>query len=419
MRLDTWLPARGPVRAFAAVNLLNTIGSGLYIAGSALFFTRGLGLPTQTVAAGLGAGLTAGLIVSLVVGRAADRRSPVAIYSGLLGVQALAMLAFPLASSTIAFLVIAVISGIADRSIAGVVGAVIHHLTDASHRTLVRAQLRTTTNLGIAVGSGVAAIGLAVDTAAAYSVLIWGNALTFAVAAVMVARMHLRPATPTGGTRAASAASKGTARSRHEPMRDLRYLAATAAGGVLALQGPLLTFCLPIWIATRTDLPIWMVSAVLLVNTAMVVALQAPVATMVDGFAAARRAARVAGGALGGCCLLLPATRADNGWIAMASLLAWVLVLTVGELATSTVQFFVSFELAPPEAQGAYQSVFALGQGIARAAGPSALALVVLDGGNLGCAALAAALLAAGLALALTARSASSRAGETELRFAA
>ena len=176
MNLSTWIPERGPVRAFALVNLLNTVGSGLYLAGGALFFTRGLALPPQTVAWGLGAGFAVGLVVSLAIGRLADRIEPYVVYTTLLVVQALAMSAYPFVSSVVGFVAVALVSGTADRGIAATVGAVIHRLSGEHSRTLVRAQLRTTTNVGIALGSLLAGIALAADTRLGYSLLIWGNA---------------------------------------------------------------------------------------------------------------------------------------------------------------------------------------------------------------------------------------------------
>lgn len=411
MSLGVWVPARGPVRTFAFVNLLNTIGSGLYVAGSALFFTRGLGLPAHTVAWGLGAGLTTGLMASLLVGRLADRFPPLSVYSCLLGLQALAMASFPMVPNVWVFVAVAAVSGVADRSIAAVVGAVIHQLAGTRNRALVRAQLRSTTNVGIAVGAAIAAVALAVDTKVGYAMLIWGNALSFAIAAMLVRALRPMPSAEREPTPAAEECEVGSAsatpwevaRSPKEPLKDLRYLGATATSGVLALQGPLLTFCLPIWVATRTQIPLWIVSVLLLVNTALVVLFQAPAAKSADSAHGARRAARIAGTALAACCLLLPVSRADASWVAVTSLIVWIIALTVGELTTSTAQFFVSFELAPAQAQGAYQSVFALGQGIARAVGPSALSLVVLGWGTAGCVVLAAVLFTAGLGLGASA----------------
>lgn len=398
MNLSTWIPERGPVRAFALVNLLNTVGSGLYLAGGALFFTRGLALPPQTVAWGLGAGFAVGLVVSLAIGRLADRIEPYVVYTTLLVVQALAMSAYPFVSSVVGFVAVALVSGTADRGIAATVGAVIHRLSGEHSRTLVRAQLRTTTNVGIALGSLLAGIALAADTRLGYSLLIWGNAASFAIAAMLGRVWGIgRTTTSQSGTGSADGGARPGATSLRSPWRDARYLIVTVASGVIALQGPLLTFCLPLWVATRTDAPLWCVSVVLVVNTVLVVVLQAPISAMARDFPGARRTARLGGVALAGSCLLLPLTSSSA---AVAVLLVWILVLTAGELTSSTAQFFVAFELAPDDAQGRYQSVYALGQGAARAVGPGLLSALVLGGGAAGCVLLAVVLLAAGLVLA-------------------
>src|SRR6202008_4926086 len=57
-------------------------------------------------------------------------------------------------------------------------------------------------------------------------------------------------------------------------LRDKPFIAYTVLNGVMSLQYAVITFALPLWIATETNAPRWMVGAVLLVNTVGVVALQ-------------------------------------------------------------------------------------------------------------------------------------------------
>lgn len=390
--LDVWVPRPGPVREFAVVNLINTVGSGLFLAGGALFFTRGLGLPVDTVALGLSMGLGVGLFVSVGFGRLADRFTPRPVYVGLLLLQALSMTSYPFVQTEGQFLAIAVVSGIADRGIAGTVGAVIQGITGGTDRVRVRAQLRSTTNVGLAFGALLAGFALSWDTELAYAALVWCNALIFAVAAIMVRRINMGRPPPRS--------DHGRAR----PLTDRPYLRVTLFNGLMSLHVSTLSFALPLWVAAGTDAPLWVVSAMLAINTALVVMLQAPLSGLASDFPRARRSAILAGAVLSLSCLTMALTPSTRGLETVAVLLVWIVIFTFGELAQASCQFFVGFEMAPDHAQGSYQSVFALGPGIMRAAAPLLLSAVVLSQGARGWLVLAAGFCLAGLLLALAVR---------------
>ncbi|NEE38013.1 MHS family MFS transporter, partial [Streptomyces sp. SID7982] len=84
------LPPPGGLRRFAVANLVNTVGSGLYITGGTLYFTRAVGLSVGQTALGMTLGTGLGLALMMVFGRLADRFGPKLVYLGLLVAQALA-----------------------------------------------------------------------------------------------------------------------------------------------------------------------------------------------------------------------------------------------------------------------------------------------------------------------------------------
>lgn len=400
--LETWVPRPGPVREFAVVNLVNTVGSGLFLAGGSLFFTRGLGLPVQTVALGLSMGVGVGLLVSVGFGRLADRYTPRPVYVGLLVLQALAMTSYPFVQTEAQFLALAVVSGIADRGIAGTVGAVIQGITGGTDRVRVRAQLRSTTNVGLAFGALLAGIALSWDTELAYAVLVWCNALIFAAAAVMVRNISMGSPAPR------------LDHAQARPFTDRPYLIVTLLNGLLSLHVSTLSFALPLWVAASTDAPLWVVSAMLAINTVLVVVLQAPLSGLASDFSRARRSAILAGTALALSCLTMALTPSTRGLETVAVLLIWIVIFTFGELTQASCQFFVGFEMAPDHAQGAYQSVFALGPGIMRAAAPLLLSAVVLSQGARGWLVLAVGFCLTGAGLAMAVRPPTGQAPLTE-----
>jgi MFS family permease len=395
------LPTEGSLRAFAIANIINTVGSGLYLAGSALFFTHVVRLGVDQVAVGLTIGTAVGLALATRFGRLADLYGPKLIYLVLLLVQASAMAAFTLVRSYLAFLVVAIVSGIADRGIAGTVGAFVHHLGGRANRLTARAQLRATTNVGLGVGTLLASAALVANTSTAYTLLIAGNSLLFLITALMVARLatpriQLRP-------RGQNAALPD----RSSPIRNRPYLLVAAGNGLLSLHVTTLSFAVPLWIADRTTAPIWILSVILVVNTVLVIGFQVRVSAGAKTVAGGVRLSRRAGLALATSCILMAVTPHVGSAVVVVLLLLWACVFTFGELCQSSGGFCFSFELAPDTAHGAFQSAFSLGPGVMRACGPSLLAALVLKHGTVGWFALAMLFLVAALFTSLAAASAS------------
>jgi hypothetical protein len=277
----------------------------------------------------------------------------------------------------------------------------VYAITDGGSRVAARAQLRASTNIGVGVGTLLAGIALTAGTRAAYTALIAGGAGLFMVTAVLVARLPSGPATRT-------APAQGRRRTITSPLRDAPYLAVAAADGLLSIYAPTLTFAMPLWVVGHTRAPAWSVSAILIVNTVMVIALQVRVSAGAESIEGTRRYARRAGLAFAAGCLLFFAAPGLGPIGATCLMLLWAGLVTVGELLQSSCYFYCSQELAPDEAQASYQSVYALGPGVMRAAGPALLTLVVFDRGGVGWVYLAALFAIAGLAVSAAAGWASS-----------
>lgn len=373
------LPSDPGLRRFASANLVNTIGSGLYLTGSALFFTRVIGLSSGQVALGLGTATAVGLALMVVCGRLADRIGAKPVYLALLLLQATAMTGYVFVDDFTGFMIVAVISGVADRGIAGTVGALVHVVAPPAERLTARAQLRTATNVGLGCGTLLAGIALSVGTPTAYRTLILANALLFLVAAALISRVPARAPRKADGSGGGAPATPAP-----RPLRDRGYLAVTAANGLLSLHVSTLSFALPLWVVTRTSAPAWSVSLLVLVNTVLVVLLQVRASRSAATLPAAVRQARRAGMLLALSCGFMFLTAHLPVMAVVPVLVLWAVVFTLGELAQSSSGFYFGFELAPDTAQGAYQSVFALGPGIMRSLAPGLLSLVVLDHGSAG-----------------------------------
>src|SRR5258706_6656576 len=96
---------RGPLRLLAAATLVNTLGNGLWMASSALFLTRSVGLSVRETGLALTVTALASLVTSAPMGYVADRRGPRGVLVLGLLVMAAGTAALSLVGSFATFLV--------------------------------------------------------------------------------------------------------------------------------------------------------------------------------------------------------------------------------------------------------------------------------------------------------------------------
>ncbi|MGW3241828.1 hypothetical protein [Streptomyces sp. NPDC001070] len=135
----------------------------------------------------------------------------------------------------------------------------------------------------------------------------------------------------------------------------------------------------------RTAAPGWIVSALLLLNTAAVTLCQVRTARAVTGLPSATRAVRRSGVLLlASCAVFALSAYGGSAPVAAAVLLAGAALQVAGEMLQSAGSWQIAFDLAPPDRQGQYQGFFGAGTAAARTLGPVLLTALVLTGGTAG-----------------------------------
>lgn len=258
------IPPPGPLRILAWATLTNTVGMGLWLAGSALFLTRSLGLSTRSVGVGLTVAALVGLIASVPFGRLADRRDPRTLRAVLQLLQAVVAASYLLVDSVASFIVVAVFSALLATGNLAVRAALVAAVGGAAGRVPAFAILRAVANLGTGVGAALAELALVADARAAYQLLVLGNAAAFALSAMLIMRL---PPFPPGSVPAAPKRGLGPA------LRDAPFVAVGATSAVLSLHSVVLTLIIPLWVTSHTAAPTIMVAAVLVTNTVLTVLL--------------------------------------------------------------------------------------------------------------------------------------------------
>jgi MFS family permease len=386
-------PRANPTRTLEISTLVDTLGKGVWLSAGIVALTRGNGLSAHAVGFGLTLAGALALGSGILVGRWSDRVGARRMLVGTLLLEALSTAGLAVARSVPLFLVAATLAAVGAQGSTTARSALIAALGGPGGRVALRARLRSLTNLGITAGALLGGLGLVLDDRVAYAALLLADALTFVAAAALIINLpEARPAPGARGTAVRSA------------LRDGRYLAVTALAGVQALNYSLLTVGMPLWVTQRTSAPSWVIAPLLMLNTVIVVTCQVRVSrSMPDPWSAARGLRRAGGAfAIGFTAMGLAGGPAPAA--AVALMVGAVGLHTVGELWTAGAGFELSFSLADPAAQGEYQGVFGLSQGVASSLGPALATSLCLTLGAIGWVALGALLLVVGLVAPPTVR---------------
>ncbi|MFI9628872.1 MFS transporter [Streptomyces sp. NPDC052042] len=379
-RLTGALPATRESRIIALNALVGSTGTGLFLAGSALYFTRFAGLTATELGLGLGIAGLVGLATTVPMGRLADRFGPRNMMLLVSIWRAVGYIAYLRVEGFTEFLVTACLLYVMDRAGQPLNQALVGRLITGPERNRTMAFVRSLRNVGFTVGFGVAGIALNMGTATAFQVLFLGNALSFLVVFCL---LWLLPdvRVPRKGT---DDGEEG-ADTLVPPLRNWRFVAVTAATGVLFLHDAVLTVVLPLWIADHTSAPIWMFTVLVTANTVITVLAQVRVTRHIDDLASATRATTHSAVLLSLACLIFAASGVLDvpAW-AVAALVVALLLLTAGELLHSASSWEISFALSPDAAQGRYLAFFNMGFSVAEIGGPAVMLWLLSRAGAVG-----------------------------------
>jgi MFS family permease len=396
-----------PQRLLALAQLSNSVGDGAYYTTSALYFTQVAGLAPARVGLGLTVGWAVGSLAGVPLGRLADRRGPRGTAVLLALATGLAVASFTLVRGFLPFLLVACGYAAAQSGLAAARQALLAGLVPARERTGLLARLQATLNAGLAVGAGLGGLALHAGTREAYLAVFVVDAMSFLVCALLLLGL---PAVTgvTGVTQvapvAAVAAVPGRSGGRLGVLRDRPYAVVALLNTVLLLRLPLLSLVLPLWITSRTGAPVWLVSALFVLNTAAVTVFQVRAARAVTGVDSASRVLRRSGWVMAAACAVFALSAGASPWVAVGVLVLGAGLQVVAEMGQSAGSWQLSFELAPADRVGEYQGFFGTGVTVARTLGPLALTWLLVEWGMPGWLLLGGVTLAASYAMGPTAR---------------
>jgi Major Facilitator Superfamily len=391
------LPKTRAGRAFAFVALVDSIGTGFFLAGSAIFFVLVLGLSPAQIGGGLALASLIGLLTTVPLSIVADRVGAKRALIGLHLWRAAWFTGLAFVSGPVAFTIVATCIAIGDRGVSPLTRAVVSSAVGEADRTATLALMRSIRNVGFSIGAAMAAPLIAVHATPAYQAVILADAVSFILAAVALRRVQL--------------VSKPASSRKPSPLlqslafRDLRYGLLTLADGALTLHVSILSIAIPIWAVQQTGAPPALVPGLVLTNTCLAVLLQIRFARGGDSLAGGTRAMRRSGVCLAACCLLMAAAWQKGPALAAVLLILATIAMTGGELWEAVGSWTLSYRYAPEERMTQYLAVFSLGLAAQEVVGPLVVTGLVLVNGPIGWLCLGAFFLILRLAIGPLARS--------------
>ncbi|MFE2523885.1 MFS transporter [Streptomyces sp. NPDC059382] len=385
------VPEPGAARPLAALTFAQSLGTGLFLTSSVIFFTRTAGFSADQLAIAMSIAGVCGFLCSMPAGRIADRfgaRVPLAISYALLGPL---FFVYPFVDNVVEFAVVAALIGVCETGAGGPLrGALIHALFGKAKASGVRAQMRSLFNLGFTGGAALAGLALADGSRSAFIAITTANAVLQLSCAVIAFRLR----TPAGMESAPAAPAKRS----WVAIKDRRFLLATGLSGVLEFYLPVLTVGMPLWIVHRTGAPGALTAVLIALNTIMVVLFQRVASRGSETVHGSGRLLVRAGVLLAVACVLFALSGGRGAVWATVFLVPSLIALTLGELAQASGSWGLAFALPPPDRMGEYQGVFALARGFQQFLGPALVTVLTMSLGASGWLILAALFLVTGLA---------------------
>ncbi|WP_280259856.1 MFS transporter [Nocardia abscessus] len=368
------LALNGSARLLVLAALVNSTGTGLFLAGAVLFYTTYLDIPITMVGAGLGIAAIAGIFGSVPLAGLADRFGAVRTLAALYCALGFVYCAYLLINGVAGFVAAVSVATVIMRAVPPVNQAVAGMVVTGIERSTVLATMRATRNGGVMVGSALAGLGLAAAGTTGYLIMLLGNAASYLICGALVYRLRSLEKTPL------------EIRARGLPVvRNVRYLALGLANGMLGLHATMMIVALPLWTTARSDVHDAFIPMIVTIGALLVVLLQVPLSRGVDSIRSARSAVVRAGIALGVSCLLMALMAEADGPILGAVVLLMVIsTLTIGEIYQTSSAWVISHDLAPEGRRSEYIATFSLGMSVQQIIGPPLFSAIVARFGTPG-----------------------------------
>jgi MFS family permease len=409
--MSRYLPERvvrlaGPtplVRRLSSQSVLSAFGDGVFLTGSAVFFTQIVGLSAAQVGLGLTiAGVvTFGLAVPL--GKLSDRFGAKRVWAATSALEALLYLVWLAVGGMATFIAMMIALELVSTTSRSARNAYRFDVFPREERVSSNAYFRAARNVGYTLGALLAGIALATNDDGVIRLVPVITAGLLLLNALLVSRLPRAGAHVALESPLEAMAHDGD---RVSALRNRGYLLMSVCGGVLATHQVLLNVVIPLWLVEETDAPRVLLAWLFGTNTVMAVALQVAAARGVVSVADSLRAQRRGAFFFVLSCGIVLVTHDTVGWVTIALVWFGHVTVTGAELFSSAGEWGLQAELSDPARRGEYQGVSQLGYTVGSVWAPAAYTFLAMEWGAQGWLVIAAIVVVAAIGIHPSARAA-------------
>ncbi len=368
-------------RVLAVGGTIDSVGSGLFMAASTLYFVQIIGFPPVAIGVALALGAVCGLLTPIPLGLLADRIGAKRVFVALLCVRAVGYASFGLIGDLPPYVLLTCILVAADSASAPLFQAVVGQAVPDAERSATMSSIRAVRNLGLGVGFLLAAGTQALNWVPAFYILFILNGLSFLGTGFAIRRMRLGRLEQ--DEHDASASPQALISSR-PPHLNRSFIGLVGANTLVMLHDSLLLVLLPLWVVEVLDLPASFASVLLAVSTVQTALTQAYVGRFTQGLKASVRGIRAGCGLLILTCMIFGFASGLSGNSAVIAALIGLIFLTLAENLLAAANWEASYLLSPSDRRSQYLAFFSLGFSGQRVIGPLIMTAVVLPTGVVG-----------------------------------
>ena len=364
------------VRRLSTQSVLSAFGDGVFLTGSAVFFTQIVGLTAFQVGVGITVGEGASFLVAVPLGKVADRIGPKRMWAiGAFGAAALYAV-WPFIDGFTMFLAMMVVLQIVETAGHSGRGAYTLDVFPREERVRSLAYMRAALNVGFTLGALIGGVALAFNNDDIVRAVPLFTAVVLALNALYITRLpdadHDRVPKPNDELLNPGA------------LRNRGFVSLMTLDGVLGTNQVLLNIVIPLWLVEETDAPRVLLAWLFGTNTLLAVLLQVAAARGVNSVERSLRAARISASFFVLSCLIVLVTHDTLGWVTIA--LVWLghVTVTGAELYQSAASWGYQSELSDPDRRGEYQGAAHIGHTLGSVWAPAVYTYLAMEWGTPG-----------------------------------
>jgi MFS family permease len=381
------IPELAGNRNFVTATGIDSIGTGLILAFTVIYFVRTTSIPLPVIGLAITLARLLALPTSVTVGPLMDRFTArrTAVAGNL--VSAAGYTGFLAARASWSIIIVVFLVQVGHTTYWTSSGALIGLASPPEQRPRWFAFIHAVRNSGLGIGSALGAFALVLGGAIGLHAIVIANAASFALATALLAswrpRHHDQPAAASADSPrdepGAAVELDPTGASYRRVLRNWRYTVLISVNVTLVFSQMLISILLAIYIVEALHVGAWIAGMLIMMNTIQVALLQTVISSRMERYRTTRAiiAASLLNVLAFGLFALLCAV---PGWAIIAGLFVAMIIFSFGEIIAFPAIDYLSVSMAEERIRGRYLAVFQLSWTVGQVTAPGLLIFLLARG---------------------------------------